>query len=343
MSQSLRRFTALKNLNLNGCLLLSDESLGWDLASHITSVEVLDVSNTKVGDVTIASWLRKNPKLTQLNAGRTAQSFHSLVALGKFGQNLSHLNLQGHSTFVDQYVQHLSQLTVLHTLNMSSCVGLTGASIIETIMDMTTLLHLRINRFRVDDYEMSHISRLTRLQTLAAANCFGLEGQALEPLSVSLNCLQHLDLSGCELQSIYLIHLARWAPTLHTLNLAVCRIRDESAESIAMLTNLTNLDLTRSEFTDTGIHQITQLSKLSTLSLSHAEHITDAGLKEIQKLSAITQLDISWNDEITDDGVYGLLKLPAIQFMDLAYCASVSGNCVQHVFRQGINIVAFSE
>lgn len=337
--QYLSRFTNLTTLKLAACRSLSSDSLGSTLALKLTSMKILDLSNTKCSDPSVASWSLLNPKMTQLNLSRTSITFRALASISRFS-GLSHLSLEGHSTFVDDSVQHLLGLTVLRTLNMSSCVGLTGKCIIDTIMYMTTLVQLSIDRFRVNDYELSHISRLTKLESLSFANCFEIDGSCLEPLSHSLSALQSLNMNSCDLDSQYIPHLENFSHSMLYLNLAQCRIRDETLKSIAHLENLTSLDLSRSDLTDKNLHLLNQLTHLQRLSLSHLEMLTNTGIFEIKKVASLTQLDISWNSEISDEAIYSLTEMPLLKYLDLAYCRSVSGKCLQTVYHSGIITLA---
>jgi len=333
-------FTELKYLRLTRCFALTDVSLGSGLATKLTKMESLDISDTKASDHTIALWLHNCPGLVTLIFARSCATNACLPIIGRMGlQHLRHLSMEGHPRITDSFVDYLSSLSNLTTLNFGGCSGLSGQSVISTISLMTSLRNLSLNRFLMDDYEFTYISRLTNLETLSASNCSNLDGTGLERVSTQLFHLRSLNLSACDLISDQLSHLTPLSRTLQELNLAGCGLNDDCMPYLGELTKLSSLDISRSHISNIGITYLQTLTRLQALSISHLSHLTDSGLLSITKLTTLTQLDASWNYEISEASLSSIIKMGLLKRIDVSYCPSVSTPFLDHlVFHSGLDM-----
>ena len=79
-------------------------------------------------------------------------------------------------------------------------------------------------------------------------------------------------------------------------------------EHLKGLTNLTDLNLYRTQITDSGLAHLKGLTKLQHLWLTSTQ-ITDAGLVDLKGLTKLKQLNLLLNKKVTDAGVAELQQV----------------------------------
>jgi hypothetical protein len=86
---------------------------------------------------------------------------------------------------------------------------------------------------------------------------------------------------------------------------------DEEAAYLRALTNLTYLDLSGTEITDSGLESLRALTALEYLSLRDND-ITDGGLGNLKGMTSLGELDLS-NTQVTDSGLEHLEELANLE------------------------------
>jgi Leucine-rich repeat (LRR) protein len=132
--------------------------------------------------------------------------------------------------------------------------------------------------------------------------------QSCLPVLKRLNRLKSLKLNSCPTTSVtndWLIGLGELTK-LQKLDIAGCRnVTDVGFRELSALTDLRELNLSRTKITDEGVKHVCMLKQLRTLRLSDTG-VTDAGLKKLAELKQLQTLDLSysgWYREITDVGL----------------------------------------
>lgn len=82
-------------------------------------------------------------------------------------------------------------------------------------------------------------------------------------------------------------------------------LTDEDMKHLAVLTQLQELELFGSTFTDTGLQHLSRLTNLKNLSITRDPRITDAGIEFLKGLASLKTLSLS-GTSVTEEGVAGL-------------------------------------
>ncbi len=90
------------------------------------------------------------------------------------------------------------------------------------------------------------------------------------------------------------------------LKLDRTQITDSGLKELTNMRNLTEIGLQDTKITDSGLKELTKLQKLTTLGLSDTK-ITDEGLKEVAKLQELALLTLR-GPQVTKAGVAELKK-----------------------------------
>ena len=107
-------------------------------------------------------------------------------------------------------------------------------------------------------------------------------------------------------------------PEVETLHINCCGITNEDIAGIDQFRNLKYLSLISSFLTDDAIPLITQLSTVTTLSLS-LNDISNASIKSLLEMPNLVELDLSHNPRIDDNSVELFLSniSPSLKVVDL--------------------------
>ena len=232
----------------------------------LTSLTKLDLSNTKVSDISALSNLTS---LTELDLSNTKVSdISALTSL----TSLTHLNLNYTK------VSDISALTSLTSLTHLT-LNYTKVSDISALANLTSLLTLELSHTGVSDISM--LLKLTSLSTLKLSDTFISDISALSKLT----SLTSLDLRWTGISEIS--SLANLT-SLSTLDLSYTGVSNISA--LSKLTALSNLSLSCTEVSDICV--LSGLKNLETLNLSGIE-IYD--LSALMELTALKSLNLQYS------------------------------------------------
>jgi hypothetical protein len=103
---------------------------------------------------------------------------------------------------------------------------------------------------------------------------------------------------------------------LSDLDLSFTDFTDDELANLAGLTNLQTLNLEATQITDAGLIHIGGLTKLETLYLNN-DRITDAGLSHLAGLAKLSRLGLLRDTQATDSGLRHLERLPNLIYLDL--------------------------
>ena len=229
----------------------------------LTSLTKLDLSNTKVSDISALSNLTS---LTELDLSNTKVS--DISALTNL-TSLSRLNLNYTK------VSDISALTSLTSLTHLS-LNYTKVSDISALANLISLLTLELSNTGVSDISM--LLKLTSLSTLKLSDTLVSDISTL----TKLTSLTSLDLRWTGISEISSLANLTF---LSTLDLSYTGISDISA--LSKLTALSSLSLRYTEVSD--ISALSGLNNLETLNLSGIE-IYD--LSALMELTALKSLDL---------------------------------------------------
>jgi len=102
-------------------------------------------------------------------------------------------------------------------------------------------------------------------------------------------------------------------PALKTLILMdVTSLTADGLRAVGGLTTLTHLNLADCNVTDAVLHELRDLTELSTLYLFGCTPVTDVGVRELRGLTALTKLDLYNCTHVTDAGLQHIKSLAAL-------------------------------
>ncbi|CAI5462117.1 unnamed protein product [Closterium sp. Yama58-4] len=168
----------------------------------------------------------------------------------------------------DDILAHVSTMTHLIFLNLTSCSGLSAEG-------------------------MKHLYRLPRLESLDLDGT-DVSDSALEGIG-SLTSLKALTLDHTKVTDAGLLHLTALT-SLTMLRLSWCKgVTDAGMVHVGRLSALEALEMVETAITDAGLLQLTGLASLKMLDLSKCKGVTSAGLVDVGRLASLRRLHL-WHD-----------------------------------------------
>lgn len=266
-------FKAMKSSQIDDQALMKISKLPEAEAAF----EVLDLSNSRVSDIGLASvaqWLN----LQELNLEKSHVQGRSLSAL----KNLKHLEILNldstpfdstsgeaikefttlksmslRSTGVnDQFYQQLSELPQLEALHLDGNKNLIGRNFADLVAKekFPELKTLTAGNTKFGHYGLLSVDRLKKLEELRIPNA-GLNLKSIVPLS-KCNSLKALDISGNPMNNEALAPLKR-LKNLEKLNLNHCTgISDPAMKTLRTMNHLKKLYVNGTSITPQGIEAL---------------------------------------------------------------------------------------
>ena len=157
---------------------------------------------------------------------------------------------------------------------------------LKQVAELRNLTKLNVQNTKVTDKGLKELAGLTKLMELALT-----ESQLSD---ANLRVLREISLLNCLEQA----GAGRKRPTsaAEITSLALCRspVTDAGLRELAVLQNLTWLDLRDTRVTDVGLKELAGLKSLAMLLLQSTQ-VTDAGVAELRK--ALPKCTIKWGTE----------------------------------------------
>lgn len=144
---------------------------------------------------------------------------------------------------------------------------------------------------------------------------------------INFEKLHSLNLIDCKLSCVTIKLLAKYLPTLASINMTWCAVQDDCVGHFALFKQLRHLSLQNSpHVSDIGVMQLMKLHQLASLNLSFCCGITDFGLTQVvDKLKNIESLNLSWCSEVTDVTLLHIgTRLPRLRVLYLTGCRKIS-------------------
>lgn len=193
-----------------------------------------------------------------------------------------------------QQIKDVSMLGRVHTLDLSSCHGITNESISKLGGVHTLDLSYCPN--------ITDVSHLGTVHTLLLNHCPFITNESVS----KLGGVHHLELRYC---SQITNEAIKTLGNVDTLDLHGCvRISD-----VSQLTGVKTLDLT-----ETSVSNVDALANAHRLKLENCKNVSD-----VSKLGNVKNLDLSWCN-----GVKDVSMLTNVKLLDLSFCDNVSQSSI---------------
>ena len=235
-------------------------------------------------------------------------------------------------------------------MHLQRCIHLDDQVMLYLLLQCSTLTHLDLHRCsQLTDTLFSYLAFAPcarHLHSLVVSGCDGLTSVAVGSIARYCPSLQLLDMDDCDGMNDRTLLSASQLPSLRTLRLAGADVRDSgvaqlkslpnlthlslhacqsittrAADSLAVLTELTWLDLTQlPHITDSMIGALaSSLPLLTTLLLSRCPLLTSVSLHAITaSLRYISSLAVSWCALMADDGLCALSALSCLESLSVS-------------------------
>jgi hypothetical protein len=296
---------------------------------------VVLTENFAVGDAAIEALALGAPRLAELEAEATGMSDMGLVALAKSASSreLRLLNA-GYCRGVSDFgVRQLVSCRCLLTLNLTACVGVTGAGIAAVCEGCNLLTSLRVDQCTdVTDVSLQKICSGGRLELLTIGQCTAVTDSTLELLGRCSPELHRLDLWGLGLITDQgLGALAAGCMALQHLDVSRCpSLTDAGLAKIpAQCHQLRHLAFASCHAgTDTLLALGAHCAQLCHLNANYSQQgrVADPGLLAVANgCPALRHLEVCSSPGITDVSLIALAGSCArIEHVDFSACPRVS-------------------
>eukprot|EP00736_Rhodelphis_marinus_P000963 Rmarinus@m.8463 len=233
-----RRVTALRRLNVRGCVMTR---VGWGYLFHaggLLSLTHVDVSQCDHFDDTCAIHLSKSRKMDTLHLSGTSISATGLVDICRM-PSLRVLQLTGCCHVDDVALNEAMSVTPLPPIEELSLADTAVSDDgVASLHRLASLAYLSLKGLPVTDVGLSPLKLLRNLHTLDLSKCTRLPAAAAHVLS-TFPSLRSLNLSQCAAVSRFFVAaLLPLAPTLQSLFLAGCRAADFAIPDTCRLADL---------------------------------------------------------------------------------------------------------
>ena len=124
--------------------------------------------------------------------------------------------------------------------------------------------------------------------------------------------------------------LVRRFPTVVSLEMKgdhahLCSVTNDGLRELSRLTGLKSLNLSHcSNLTDKGLRAVSSLTGLTSLNLRDCSKVSNKGLQVVSSLTGLTSLNLTWCELVTDEGLRVVSSLTGITSLDLWACSNVT-------------------
>ena len=319
------KLTDLDSLQILNFRALNDEMAST--LSRLTGLNTVALTNSVIGDATVAMLVRSLPNLKYLDlSSNTNITNRALKAISELS-GLEHLILV-QNRFNDLGTIHLSKLTNLKVLDLRGNME-AGDMTMEVVGSLPNLQAVKHRSTTVTDYGMESLGQSKSLRALLMQD-FGVSGQTGQHLA-KLGSLTQLEIFRCQgfgpegvlaLKSAKLERL-----TLRDLPL----IDDRAMQVFTDLPRLRRLYLHElASVSDTGLQNLRHLASLELLDIWSVSQMSDATLDVIAGLPKLETLSIRTTG-VSDAAVDKLLSMPSLRTLTFKENGMVSDTALQRL------------
>eukprot|EP01135_Chromosphaera_perkinsii_P005448 Nk52_evm6s351 gene=Nk52_evmTU6s351 len=262
------------------------------------------------------------------------------------GKHLGKVNLQGYANVSNDYLQCLSHLSTLRSLNLNSCPLITDQGF-RHLKHLHMIEEVNVGGCRVTDATLEVLAEFSKLQILIVD--FTSVGDAgIGLLSAKLPNLRNLSLNHCKnvsndalLKICESKHMCDTLTALHFSHTAISNV--SPLKNVSQLMELSmsftsfgdeafallgqhcqTLEVLKigsdsaCNFSDSGFAQLVQLQNLKQIELPNRLSISNSIVSHVGKLSSLIKLDLSDCVYVTDEGIMHISSLANLTVLLLA-------------------------
>lgn len=301
------KLSDLESLQIFNFRSLNDEMAAQ--LSGLNNLKTLAITNSIIGDPTVAMIVKSFPKLTNLDLSSNATMTNSALKVIAELKGLERLTLV-QNRFNDLGTTYLAELENLRALDLRGNME-AGNMTMEIIGALPKLVSLKHRSTTVDDFGMEYLAQSKTLESLLMQD-FNVTGQAGQHLA-KLEKLTQLEIFRCQGFSSDGV-LALQGMKLNRLTLRdLPMIDDQAMDVFTDLPELKRLYIHEiASISDSGLAQLGSLKSLELLDIWTVPQMTDATVDVIATLPNLKDLSIRTTG-VTDASVDKLLAMPSLQ------------------------------
>ncbi|KAG0035581.1 hypothetical protein BGZ81_005559 [Podila clonocystis] len=285
---------SLTYLSLKECTFLTDK--GFENLEHFEWLEYLDMSHCRITDKTL------DFILTTLHLSATKVTSAGLARV----------------------IAGSAWKSGMHTLDLSYCQGIAGASVLVNLQELSNLRTLKLNNTRAFDSSPVRVpdgrafARLLHVDLAITP----INGQDLIALANTFKSLESLNLTECvNVPTGALEHCAKRfvfvgdeailnlasATSLQMLSLSGTKLTDLGSSVLVHMLSLRELALDRTDIGDKSMEYIRDLGRIEVLSLNRCRRLTTVGVLTLGRSSffklRLKRLNLGYNQYIHDEAL----------------------------------------
>lgn len=236
--------------------------------NNITRLQICFCSN--VSNVELFSFISQMPSLQQLSFFfcdcEIDKIMHSIAPLVSKLQSLS---LSGCSKLSADGLRAMTTLSSLTKLKLDHCTGINSLQGYEVLSSLSHLSTLSLVNVQLNDKCFEQVARLTT---------------SLQSLNIEEN-------SYITDKSFRMV--VSLLTNLTNLKVGVCQVTDKGWSNVTHLKQLKKLKILGStNLTNNGLHFLSLLSDLQSLTLAYCDQLNNSSLAIIQQLQSLTHLEL---------------------------------------------------
>lgn len=243
--------------------------------------------------------LKAIPRLSKIKIlilGPPGPSYDALKELAKLSE-LDALHMDDH----DFERSHLPVIKSLASLSIIRCRHVGVEQLRELAARLPNLSYLNLSQTSVKDHDLAGVDKFSKLKELDIGFSQIVDCSSLQ--SSRFPSLKSLVLSGCPIQDASIRNLASLKDHLERLDLSWTKISDIGITTINLnLRNIKDLDLNRTNLSDSCLKDLADLPFLEKLSLADTR-IIGKGFARSRKFECLSNLNLNGSG-ISDDGAW---------------------------------------
>ena len=317
----LHSLTALTSLSVRNAA--DDDLTALCALTRLLSLDLGDCS--RVTDEGL-SCLRQLTALARLDLGKGARITDRGVQELRHLRSVTTLALGGCPCITDEGLGALWPLPGLTDLRVAGGQSITDSALVGR-SPLPLLTAVTLGR-GITDLGIAALRPWTRLASLELIHCSSVTDRGLLDLR-HLTSLASLRLEYCSRVTDSGLEGLSSLTGLSSLSLVWCGgVTGTSLTSLAPLSSLSTLKIDSCYgFTDDGISALlSSCNSLTSLGLTHLEHVTDLGFRDLSSLKggSLTALDIRCCPGLKDAGLSSALSISSLASLDASFCRGFS-------------------
>ncbi|MCP5507689.1 MAG: hypothetical protein H7A37_05265 [Chlamydiales bacterium] len=171
-----------------------------------------------------------------------------------------------------------------------------------------------------------------KLKSLHLNDCTDIDNEAVEFIDKNFSDLRALSLQGCGIKKLKKTGKISQLSRLEEFDLSQNRLSTSSISRLtsSMCNNITKLDLSRTDMSDSGLHGFINnraSNHLISLRLAHCSSLTESSLLRIGRFSELEELDLAYC-QATNEVLRAVARIAALKNLTIKGCLKIDTEAI---------------